>query len=198
MSSPKCYVFDIGNVVWYYPALQRQFLTTWAGQLNLTYDQMFSEFVLVYQQLETGHLKLSDWALSLGGDLDKFIASLDQVYSLPNFNHHLISTTINFINQLRSENLPLGYLSNVEEFLYPYIHQRLEHLFDFHILSYQVGVRKPHPQIYQEIFKYGPWQPSEVIFFDDTLSNVTAAKELGINAVHFHDTPDFYNQFSLK
>lgn len=198
MSDTKCYVFDVGNVVWYFPRLRQLLMDSWGQILGISGAEMYTKFVGVYQQLETNQLTLSDWTHSLGVDLKKFESVLDKIYTESNFNHHLISATINFVNLLKSKNIPHGYLSNAEEFFYPHIHRRLEHLFDFHVLSWEIGVRKPDPQIYKEIFKHGPWQPHEVVFFDDTLSNVTAAKELGINAVHFQDRPDFYSKFPIK
>lgn len=85
-------------------------------------------------------------------------------------------------------------LSNAENYLFPYIHRRLSSLFDHLIISWQVGFRKPDPQIYQQIFKYGSWKPEEVIFVDDKEENVLGAQALGINGVLFEGYPKLLSE----
>lgn len=59
--------------------------------------------------------------------------------------------------------------------------------FHWAILSYEVGVMKPEPGIYQAAIKKAGVQPQEIFFADDRLENVDGAKALGIDAVQFVD-----------
>lgn len=46
---------------------------------------------------------------------------------------------------------------------------------------------KPDPKIFTNVSSKLDRLPSECYFFDDTLENVTVAKELGFEAFHFSD-----------
>jgi len=50
--------------------------------------------------------------------------------------------------------------------------------------SHEMGLRKPDPASYLAILKEQQLDPAETLFIDDTLKNVTAAKELGIQTFH--------------
>lgn len=60
----------------------------------------------------------------------------------------------------------------------------LRHFDDF-ILSYQVGVMKPSPRIYQEAIARAGCRPQECFFTDDIAEYVAAARKEGIDAVQF-------------
>lgn len=58
--------------------------------------------------------------------------------------------------------------------------------------SYMFKTRKPNENFYEKVFdrleKYYPdLKPSEILFFDDSLANVTGAKEFGFNAYQYQD-----------
>lgn len=59
--------------------------------------------------------------------------------------------------------------------------------FQWAILSYEVGVMKPEPGIYEAAIKKAGVEPHEIFFTDDRLENVEGAKALGIDAVQFVD-----------
>ena len=59
-----------------------------------------------------------------------------------------------------------------------------EHL-DFIVNSSDVGFAKPSRQIFEHALAIAGAQPSETLFVDDSLSNVTAANALGIRTHHF-------------
>lgn len=50
--------------------------------------------------------------------------------------------------------------------------------------SHEMGLRKPDPASFQFIIDEQQLDPSETLFIDDTIKNVEAAKELGMQAVH--------------
>jgi putative hydrolase of the HAD superfamily len=60
----------------------------------------------------------------------------------------------------------------------------LEHL-DFVVNSSEVGVAKPHPEVFRYALSLASAQPAQAAFVDDTPSNVAAASALGIRAHHF-------------
>jgi putative hydrolase of the HAD superfamily len=61
----------------------------------------------------------------------------------------------------------------------------LDHYTDEIIISAEEGVIKPDPKIYQiAIDRFGA-KPEEVLFLDDYLVNVEAARDFGLTAVHF-------------
>jgi FMN phosphatase YigB (HAD superfamily) len=57
--------------------------------------------------------------------------------------------------------------------------------FDGYILSYQVGVMKPAPQIYLEAIARAGCRADECLFIDDLEINVEAARKEGMDAVQF-------------
>ncbi len=58
------------------------------------------------------------------------------------------------------------------------------------VSSAQVGVRKPHPRIFEAILQVLGVPPGESIFVDDFLENVEGARALGMTGIHFRKRED--------
>lgn len=78
----------------------------------------------------------------------------------------------------------LSLLSNTNPAHYQKLCDRtslFEH-FDQLFLSYQIGLMKPDPAIYQHVLTQLEVAPDAIAFFDDSARNVAAAKAMGIHA----------------
>ena len=53
--------------------------------------------------------------------------------------------------------------------------------------SYQVGYRKPEPEIYQFALRQADVPPHAAVFVDDLEVHVAVARRLGLTAIHFTD-----------
>ncbi len=77
-----------------------------------------------------------------------------------------------------SDTIPTHYRINQEKGIYD----------DFEVktFSFQVGCKKPHPEIYMFTLDRLQVNPNEAIFIDDKKEYVIAAQQLGIYGVQFH------------
>lgn len=66
-----------------------------------------------------------------------------------------------------------------------------QELFNAMVFSYQVGVAKPDPRIYQIICSKLDVDPSEAVMVDDIERNITAAHESGMQGIVYTDLPSF-------
>ena len=62
--------------------------------------------------------------------------------------------------------------------------KKLDDLFDKVYLSYEMGLMKPDPAIYQQVLEEQGLVAEETLFLDDNADNVKAAATLGIATIH--------------
>jgi putative hydrolase of the HAD superfamily len=81
-------------------------------------------------------------------------------------------------------------LSNTNEMHFDYARDAFTILreFDDHVLSYEVGERKPHARIYAVALERAGCPPRRCVYIDDIEENVEAARVLGINGIVFRNT----------
>lgn len=181
----KTIVFDIGNVVWRYQPYLKRLLTVFAQLNHQTYDEFYPSYLNHYVSLEINTQSLQDWVNHLPNtDYPQYLQALDSIYNTPEFDSFYHSEVISLIAQLR-QRVSVAYLSNAENYLYPYIHQKIAPLFDFGYCSWQLGCRKPDPEIYQQLLSRHSLISSQTVFVDDKPRNVHAAQALGINGIVF-------------
>lgn len=63
------------------------------------------------------------------------------------------------------------------------VQEKLNPIFRQMFSTIELGVSKKDPNAYQVVAEKINKQPSEILFIDDTLSNIEAAKQAGLNAV---------------
>ena len=63
--------------------------------------------------------------------------------------------------------------------------------FDTKIFSYEIGVMKPNLNIFQALVDQCGFDASEIVYSDDSESNLSGAKEVGIHTFIFHDINQF-------
>ncbi|HYL81885.1 MAG TPA: HAD family phosphatase [Candidatus Acidoferrum sp.] len=82
---------------------------------------------------------------------------------------------------------PLYLLSDTNEIHFGYVRETVEvlRLFDQFVVSYEVGVMKPDPLIYQEALRRSGLPASACVFVDDREANVLGAARVGIQALQF-------------
>jgi putative hydrolase of the HAD superfamily len=99
------------------------------------------------------------------------------------------AATVDLLRRLRAAGHGLHYLSNMPRPFAELIEAREPFMPWFHsgVFSARVGVIKPEPAIYQLAASRFGAPPDELVFLDDHLPNVLAARELGWNALHFSD-----------
>ncbi len=84
-------------------------------------------------------------------------------------------------------------LSNVDGYYWQVVrnaHPELEQ-FTSLLLSCDLGLAKPDPEIFRRAAEVSAAPPSRCVFVDDTLVNVEAARELGFHGHHFRGYRDF-------
>jgi FMN phosphatase YigB (HAD superfamily) len=93
---------------------------------------------------------------------------------------------VEFIQGLRGE-YTTALLSNAWDDLRGFLEDvwQIEGIFDRIFISAELGLAKPDPEIYQWVITELKQDPSTMIFIDDFIENVEAARNAGLNAVHF-------------
>jgi len=70
--------------------------------------------------------------------------------------------------------------------------------FDRLYSSYEIGIVKPDPKIFQYLIADSGILPQEALFLDDGEQNILAAKELGFHTYHVTPKEDFRHLFILS
>ena len=99
----------------------------------------------------------------------------------------LIPGSLELLEELRGAGYPLAALSNWSSETFPLVHARYEFLdwFDPLVISGQVGLVKPDPQIFALIICAVDREPEDCIYVDDIQVNVSAAADQGLDAILF-------------
>lgn len=100
-----------------------------------------------------------------------------------------IKETIAVLYELKNMGYHIYLLSNYHEKAFEFINERNEfprHV-DGMVISYQVKLLKPAPEIYQALLKRYHLLPSETVFIDDSMNNILTAESLGIKGIHYRD-----------
>lgn len=97
-----------------------------------------------------------------------------------------IHPTEKLIDELKAAGYKLYVLSNMSrEFIDFLRKQKVYENFDGDVVSCEVGIVKPMPEIYDLLLKRFDLDPAETIFIDDRKENVDAAAAKGIVTFHF-------------
>lgn len=102
-----------------------------------------------------------------------------------------IEGTVEVLDELQATGIPTYVLSNASAETWPFAVERFPFLgsFDGVLLSGEVGVAKPDPEIFDELCRRFGLQPATTVFIDDRAANVDAARALGFSAHHFQGAP---------
>ena len=97
-----------------------------------------------------------------------------------------IRPTEKLIDELKAAGYKLYVLSNMSrEFIDFLRKQKVYENFDGDVVSCEVGIVKPMPEIYNLLLERFDLNPAETIFIDDRKENVDAAAAKGIATFHF-------------
>ncbi len=104
---------------------------------------------------------------------------------------------LKFIRQIKANGLKIGIISNVAQYQFDEFFSKKEQaeLFDFLVLSGEVGCAKPNPKIFKVAIEKSNVLPSEIAFFDDSILNIEAAQKMGIQGFLYKNWEDFSKEF---
>ena len=146
-------------------------------------------WVTPIHRLETGELQTSEFeeifaaalrtvdgrTLEADGLLSRMFAQMrqdEEMYAL--------------VEALRACGIRVGLLSNSWGNTYP--RERIDALFDPVVISGEIGLRKPRPQIYRHALALLDLPPGRVLFVDDAEPNILGAQACGLRALQHTST----------
>lgn len=104
---------------------------------------------------------------------------------------------LDFIRSLRPR-YKTGLISNAWGDLREWVvTEKFEDAFDCMVISAEIGVMKPKPEIYLLALKQLGVSPAESIFVDDFIENVEGARAVGMSAIHFRDVDQAVTQLRV-
>ncbi|MBS0625709.1 MAG: HAD-IA family hydrolase [Verrucomicrobia bacterium] len=179
-AAPQAVVFDFGGVMTQKTKPDKKMIASFVCEtLHLSrkeYKQTKKEFRIDpdfwFSYAEQHNLDLpDDWAQQFKSVVKRSIQ--------PNAEMFLL------VEELK-KSIPVPLLSNIDERL-----AKLFEEFGFYksfspcLLSWELGVEKPNPAIYQRLLDRLNLPAGDVVFIDDKVDNVEKAKEAGLDAILF-------------
>lgn len=191
LNSIKTVLFDLGNVLVHIDPGQfwKELGLTSEKEINPFKEEYISRLI----QYETGDINTDDF---LSGLCSLFTANfsidhleidrLEQAFS--GIIREQITGMTDIVQHISSR-FQTALVSNTNEIHYNICLTNCKALqfLQKHYLSYQLLAVKPSSQFYEAIIKDQNAIPSELLFIDDSLENVNAAKAAGMKAVHFEN-----------
>jgi 2-haloacid dehalogenase len=192
-------VFDIGNVLvrWNPRNLFRKTMNDEARMERFLAAALSMDFV-----------SLTD----IAADFSKAVA--ERARAFPEFASELhlfderwietiggpIEENVALLRRLKGAGRPVYALSNFATVKFAVARQMFDFLneFDHAVISGHVGAAKPDRRIFEILFERVGRQPQELLFVDDSLKNIEAARALGMATVHFLPGVDLEKELSAR
>ena len=195
----KTVYFDLGNVLIFvnFPKLLYG-LENLSG-LSSEKIQSFLNGSNLRERYEKGLLTTQDFCFSLqkrakkGFSLDEFKIAFSDIFT-PNIE--VWST----VEDLKKRGVRLVLLSNTSQchFEYAKKHYPVLNLFDYHILSYEVGAWKPDPHIFKKALQIANCEPEECFYTDDIPEFIESARNIGLPGEVFRDASSLKEQLQSR
>lgn len=191
-SNIKAILFDLGNVTVnfdHYLAVERikNFTDKNAGEIyQLFFDSnltgLFEEGKLAPIEF---YRKIKE-LLGIEIGYEEFAAIWNEIFFLTDDNLRVH----NLIKKLKSK-FTIVLISNINKLHYDYLIREYAIFkeFDKHVLSCEVGARKPDPLIYRKALKEAGAGIKEAVYIDDREDLVKQGKALGIKSICFKNYP---------
>ena len=95
--------------------------------------------------------------------------------------------TVAIVDALRQRGLRLYGLTNWSAEMFPPTRRRFDFIdwFEGVVVSGEVGIRKPSPEIFRHLFSRYRVDPNEAVFIDDKAENLAVARSLRLESHHF-------------
>jgi putative hydrolase of the HAD superfamily len=135
------------------------------------------------RSFDTGEIGPADFFRAVSHILEAKIEQ-DTFFRFYNDVFSVNPTVLGFLKRLKIHNKMI-LLSNTDVERFGFIKKKFPEifLFDDYVLSFEVGYRKPQPEIYMEAIKKARVRAEECVLLDDLLENVEGAQKLGMNAI---------------
>lgn len=92
---------------------------------------------------------------------------------------------IRLIKELKRKYI-IALITNSERSRYPHTAKTMDlGLFDYRFVSGYTHLIKPHRAAYERVIKKTGMGPGEILFIDDKIKNVIAARKVGVQSIHF-------------
>lgn len=179
-------IFDLGGVIvrtedWH----PRNAL---AERLGMSRDELV---VLVFgddgdYRAQLGEITAEEqWAYvgqKLGLDAKEIPEVRDEFFGGDRLDNELVG----FIRELKPDHYT-ALLSNALDNLRWYLEEEWKITDAFHhiIISAEVGLMKPNPEIYRLTLERIGVEPAEAVFIDDLMANVRGARDIGMHSIQF-------------
>jgi HAD superfamily hydrolase (TIGR01509 family) len=142
-----------------------------------------------WRALDRGALSEADLVASVSARAGRPIAELEALLDAVRASLTPKPATIALLRSLHRQGVPLYCLSNMPVSIYAYLRVRHDFwdLFRGIVISGEVGMLKPEPEIYEYLLARFGLQAEDTMFIDDMPVNVAAARASGLHGLRFHD-----------
>ncbi|MEX2689941.1 MAG: HAD family hydrolase [Candidatus Njordarchaeum guaymaensis] len=210
----KAVIFDFGGVLakpsWTTATLvdiikkdlgeQKNFLTE-------DFEKTLEEIMAKKMQIATYSMKEIPFEFVIKESLERYGVNVDTkmlekiVWDISNADlHRVLPETELVLKTLKKEGYKVGVASNTSLYIPRRILERkgLAKYIDAIVLSREVGYRKPHPKIYEEILNKLNVKASESIFVGDVLEiDIYGAKSVGMIGILISEKEPVYDELNI-
>ncbi len=181
----KYFLFDIGHVLVDFDF--QVFLDTVFPASEQHQNPLSDRDLEMHNAVETGHISDADWVdylnetKELSWTTDDLISLWSEMFSIHKTGHRLFK-------EVMASGVKVYTLSNIAKHHMDAIEKNWSGFFEGAeglFLSYQMGVRKPAPSIYQQALETLEAEGRQCFFIDDRPENIEAAQAAGIQAYQF-------------
>jgi len=155
-------------------------------QLAKAHEQTIQTYLTARKDSSEWHMnKIMRLLLSnLGLNSNVSVSKVSEIYKQNDHDSTPYPDTKRVLTEL-AKNRTLGIISNLphDSLIYELKRDKLLDLFETVTISFEVGVRKPHPKIYQEALRKAKVTPAESFFISHDKEEVRGARKLGIESL---------------
>lgn len=144
----------------------------------------------IFADLESGRINVEEFRAKLSEMIGRELTTDDCYQAWHGYVDHVPQRNLDMLLQLRNEGYKVCLLSNTNPYMMMWagrdfdgVGHPISHFFDHMYLSYECGVMKPSPEIFQMMLRGQQALPEETLFVDDSPKNCEAAASLGIRTL---------------
>ena len=190
----RAFVFDFGRVVfrWRPEVLVSSLLPHRATDAQATshwVQQVFQAYGGDWGDFDRGVVEPPELARRIAARTGLSESEVAAIVAAAPGELQPLPDTVDWLRRLHAQGRPLHFLSNMPE---PFAaHFERTHdvmaLFESGVFSARVQLLKPEPAIYEHAAAVFGRAPADLLFVDDHLPNIVAAREAGWQAIHFEN-----------